>query len=114
MSGKSAEAGGASSMAAETIAPRIVLAPFTAPHYRPPMADPDTLTPADPSDLAAALAFALRYQGRKRVHNADEIMAEIVARRLVEHLESAGFVIMKRPAEVGGAALGRGFEPPAK
>src|SRR5271155_4338914 len=24
------------------------------------------LTPADPSDLAAAIAFALRYQGRKR------------------------------------------------
>ncbi len=38
----------------------------------------EPLTPADPADLAAALAFALRYQGRKRVHNADEIMAEIV------------------------------------
>ena len=25
--------------------------------------------------FAAALAFALRYQGRKRIHNADEIMA---------------------------------------
>jgi hypothetical protein len=52
----------------------------------------------------------LRYQGRKRVHNADEIMAEIVARRLVEHLECAGFVVMKRPAGVGAAALGRGAE----
>jgi len=41
----------------------------------------DKLTPADPADLADALAFALRFQGRKRVHNADEIMAEIVARR---------------------------------
>ena len=70
----------------------------------------DKLTPADPSDLAAALAFALRYQGRKRVHNADEIMAEIVARRLLAHLERAGFVVMKRPAEIGGAALGRGYE----
>ena len=49
---------------------------------------PDKLTPADPSDLAAALAFALRYQGRKRVHNADEIMAEILAQRLVEHLSA--------------------------
>jgi hypothetical protein len=37
----------------------------------------DKLTPADPSDLANALAFALRFHGRKRVHNADEIMAEI-------------------------------------
>jgi hypothetical protein len=37
-------------------------------------------------------------------------MAEIVARRLVEHLECAGFVVMKRPEETGGAALGRGYE----
>jgi hypothetical protein len=48
---------------------------------------PDKLTRANPDDLAAALAFALRFQGRKRVYAADEIMAEIVARRLVEHLE---------------------------
>jgi len=71
---------------------------------------PDKLTPADPRDLADALAFALRYQGRKRVHNADEIMAEIVAKRLVEHLERAGFVVMQRAPIWGGAALGRGVE----
>ena len=74
------------------------------------MPDADKLAPADPSDLAAALAFALRFDGRKRVHNADEIMAQIVARRLVEYLERAGFVVMKRPPEIGAAALGRGFE----
>ena len=45
------------------------------------MSDAAKLTPADPSHLADALAFALRFEGRKRVHNADEIMAEIVARR---------------------------------
>ena len=56
----------------------------------------DKLTPADPNDLAASLPFALRRQGRKRVHNADEIIAEIVAKRLVDHLGRAGFVIMKR------------------
>ncbi len=39
------------------------------------MTDADKLTPADPSDLAKALAFALRFQGRKRVHNAAENMA---------------------------------------
>ena len=67
--------------------------------------------PADPRDLADGLAYALRFYGRKkRVHNADELMAEIVAKRLVEHLERAGFVVMKRPAIGGGAALGRGFE----
>jgi hypothetical protein len=76
----------------------------------PPMVDPDRLTLADPADLAGALAYALRYQGRKRVHNADEIMAEIVAKRLVEHLERAGFVVMKQPPISGGAALGRGYE----
>ncbi len=59
---------------------------------------PPCRAPADPSDLASALAFALRFQGRKRVHNADEIMVEIVARRLVAHLERAGFVVMKKPA----------------
>jgi hypothetical protein len=62
---------------------------------------PEKLTPAAPADLAYALAFALRFHGRKRVHNADEIMPEIVAKRLVEHLERAGFVVMKR-APIGG------------
>jgi hypothetical protein len=70
----------------------------------------DKLTPADPEDLTAALAFALRFSGRKRIHKADEIMTEIVAKRLVEHLQRAGFVVMKRPAIGGGAALARGFE----
>jgi hypothetical protein len=37
-------------------------------------------------------------------------MAEIVARRLVEHLQRSGFVVMKKPPAVGGAALARGFE----
>ena len=35
-------------------------------------------------------------------------MAEIVAKRLVEHLERAGFVVMKRPADLGAATFGRG------
>ncbi len=70
----------------------------------------EKLTPADPADLADALAFALRFHGRKRTHNADEIMSEIVARRLVEHLERAGFVVMKKPPVGGGSAIGRGFE----
>jgi hypothetical protein len=37
-------------------------------------------------------------------------MSEIVAKRLVEHLERAGFVVMKRAPVVGGAALGRGYK----
>ena len=72
--------------------------------------DPDKLTQADPCDLAGALAFALRYPGRKRSHNADEIMAEIEAKRLVEHLERVGFVVMQRVPIGGVAALGLGFQ----
>ncbi len=37
-------------------------------------------------------------------------MARAHPKRLVEHLERAGFVVMKRPAIGGGAALGRGFK----
>jgi hypothetical protein len=37
-------------------------------------------------------------------------MAEIVAKRLVEHLDRAGFVVMKKPAQIGAAPMGRGFE----
>jgi hypothetical protein len=72
--------------------------------------DPNPLCRATAEDVADALAFALRFQGPKRVHNADEIMSAIVAKRLVEHLERSGFVVMKKPPIKGGAALGRGFE----
>jgi hypothetical protein len=46
----------------------------------------DKLMPAPPEDFAAALVFALRYEGRKRRRDADEIMSEIVVKRLVRHL----------------------------
>jgi hypothetical protein len=50
-------------------------------------------TADDPyQDLAEAIAFALRYRGKKRVHQADEYMAQIAAERIVEHLERARFV----------------------
>ena len=75
------------------------------PRYGRPM--PEHLTP---EDLAAALAFGLRFDGRRSKSDAAEFMADIVAKRLVEHLERAGFVFMKRLAIAGGAALGRGFE----
>jgi hypothetical protein len=75
------------------------------------MTDPtERLAPADPEDLAHALAFALRYSGRKRVHNADDIMAEIVAKRLVEHLDRSGFVVMKKPPAAGASAIARGAD----
>ena len=64
----------------------------------------------DMSGKPDALAFALSFSGRERVHNADELMSAIVARRLVERLERSGFVVLKKPPIGGGAALGRGFE----
>jgi hypothetical protein len=68
----------------------------------------DALTPATPDDLCDAIAFALRYSGRKRVHDADEMMARIVAERLVDYLQRAGYVVMKRPPLGGHAGLGQG------
>ncbi len=53
----------------------------------------DKLTPASTDDLVVGLAFALRFHGRKPIHNADEFMAEIVAKRLVEQLEHGGLVV---------------------
>ena len=63
---------------------------------------PERLTPATAEDVADALAYALRFQGRTRVHNADELMSEIVAKRLVEHLERSGFVVVEKPP-IGGS-----------
>jgi hypothetical protein len=59
------------------------------------MPDTSHLRPATPGEIANALSFALRYQGRKRVHHGDDMMARITAERLVQHLEASGFVVMK-------------------
>ena len=68
---------------------------------------PDRFTPATPEDLADALASTLRFDGGVRKHDAAEIMARIVAKRLVDHPEHAGFVVMKRPTIGGATALDR-------
>ncbi len=62
------------------------------------MSDADRLRPATADEIAQSLSFALRYEGRKRVHHADDVMARITADRLVRHLERSGFVVMKKPA----------------
>jgi hypothetical protein len=64
------------------------------------MSDAVPLKPATPEDLPR-LPFTLRSDG---------ITAEIVAKRLAGHLQRSGFVVMQRPTEIGGLALGRGFE----
>jgi hypothetical protein len=64
-----------------------------------PLDGPDHLRPATPDEVVQTLAFALRYDGRRRVHDADGFMARIAAERLAAHLEHSGFVVMKKPAE---------------
>jgi hypothetical protein len=56
------------------------------------------LRPATPDEIADTLSFTLRYEGRKRVHHADDTMARITADRLVRHLQASGFVVMKAPS----------------
>jgi hypothetical protein len=86
-----------------------VLAMFYPHHYHRGMPDTSHLRPATAAEIADALSFALRYQGRKRVNHADDMMARITADRLVQHLTESGFVLMKGTAAVhavGGARLG--------
>jgi hypothetical protein len=55
------------------------------------------LRPADPADVADALAYALRYDGNRRVYHADDVMARITADYLIRHLTACGFVVMRAP-----------------
>lgn len=54
------------------------------------------LRPATPDEVAETLSFALLFDGRRRVHHADDTMARITADRLLQHLERSGFVVMKK------------------
>ena len=76
------------------------------------MNDELRLTPASPEELQQTLAFALRYDGRKRVHHSDELMARIAAEGLVRHLERAGFVLMKKPPLAGNAVPNKAYRKP--
>ena len=56
------------------------------------------MRPATPEEIADTLAFALRYEGKKRVFHADDAMARITADHLVRALEASGYVVSKRDA----------------
>jgi hypothetical protein len=56
---------------------------------------PAPLRPASADEIVDALAFSLRYDGRKRVRDAEDAMARITAQRLVRHLQQSGFMLMK-------------------
>jgi hypothetical protein len=80
---------------------RYVLDSFSFTDHRARMSEPPPLRPATPDEIATTLAFALQFEGRKRVHQADDAMARIAAERLVRHLERSGFVVMKGPPASG-------------
>jgi hypothetical protein len=50
------------------------------------------------------LAFALKFEGRKRKHDADEYMAKMAAERRAPS-RRAGFVVMKKPPLGGHSAI---------
>jgi hypothetical protein len=52
---------------------------------------------APPEEATESLAYALLYRPGKRTHDAEAMLAKIVADRLVEHLRLCGFVLMKKP-----------------
>jgi len=58
----------------------------------------DDLKAAGEDEIADALMHALRFDGRRRVHDADELMARLVAERLVAHLRRCGFRLMRVPS----------------
>jgi hypothetical protein len=74
------------------------------------MPDDDELTPARAEDLRACIAYALTSDGRLAKTQSAELMASIVAERLITRLERDGFVIRRRPGLGGHSTLGRGFE----
>jgi hypothetical protein len=61
------------------------------------MTDRSALRPATPEEIAEALSFALRFNGRKPFPQSSSLMAQITAAHLVQHLQRCGFQLMKSP-----------------
>ena len=55
------------------------------------MSDRSELRPATREEIAEALSFALRFNGRRPFPQSNSMMAEITAAHLVEHLLRCGF-----------------------
>jgi hypothetical protein len=72
----------------------------------------EELTPADPRDLAIALALGLTAGSRLAKFQSAEVMATVVAERLVEHLSASGFVVMRKPVPIGDAGNSLGAKAP--
>jgi hypothetical protein len=82
---------------------------FSSVSYAPLMIEPDPkLTLADPDALSDTLSFALRFEGKRRYTDTDRFAADIIADRLVRHLDRAGYVVMKKPPLGGHGQVARG------
>lgn len=64
------------------------------------------LQPVSREDLIQEIAQGLRFDGRKRLHNSEDIMARIAAEKLADHLQRSNFVVVHGP-EQPGANWGR-------
>jgi hypothetical protein len=64
------------------------------------MTDHSDHHPATDEEVAQALSFALRFNGRRPFAPANSLMAEITAAHLVEHLRRCGFQVTKGPDAV--------------
>jgi hypothetical protein len=47
------------------------------------------------------------FNGRKRFHGGDKLMADITADHIVQYLDNSGFAIMKNPPAPGAGDIGR-------
>jgi hypothetical protein len=56
----------------------------------------ERVAPATAEELIETVSRAFRFEGWKPIRRADEFTARIAAERLVEYLEHAGFVVMKK------------------
>lgn len=56
---------------------------------------PPPMRSATDEEIAQTLAFGLRYEGRRRVRDADDAMAHITAARLVKLLRTSGYTVSK-------------------
>jgi hypothetical protein len=58
--------------------------------------DDSDLAAVTPQEIAEALAYALRYDERGKPHRGGwDLIANLAAERLAEHLRRSGFVIMR-------------------
>jgi hypothetical protein len=60
------------------------------------MPDEPPLRAATPDDVAESLACALRFRNGRPHAATHDVMAQVTARWLVEHLERSNFVLMRK------------------